>query len=183
MRFFSSLFFCFLLMRSAAAQETKDSTAKPNYPSLFQFATSTGPVLPNHVAGMTEIIPATFFNLYTSWTYFPIEVGYMFGQADGYSIKRQFYSITNDINLFDMTYFWAVGIQMVEYENEVTSPYNHIGPRKRGGWHYGMGMKYEINKFLFIRPEINVAIRPARMLYVGVGIGFSWPTESSSDKK
>lgn len=163
--FFSFLFIC----NQTEAQQSGELSSEPSW----ELATTTGVLLPSNVAGVTELLPPVQFSIDKSLTHFRLEGKYLFASSEGVKLRKYFLSIKNDVNLFDMNYFWYFGINLSEHLRN-TIDYVDSNFIRQTGWHYGFGLRLYANKRVFIRSEIQASIRPGRMLYTGIGIGFSF---------
>ncbi|MCB0356356.1 MAG: hypothetical protein KDD40_05080 [Bdellovibrionales bacterium] len=140
--------------------------------TTWEFATTTGTTLPSSsFQGVTENLPSVLFTIDRGFQYFRIESKYLFASSEGVTIRRLHLLLKNYVEIFEVNYFWSLGVGMTQYKRN-TNNYNDDGFNSSGGWQYAMGAKLKINKRLFFRAETGAYIRPGRSIYVGVGLGF-----------
>lgn len=160
-------------MAQVGSQESMDKSVSPHW----EFATTTGTSLPSNFAGVTELLPSVLYSLDKGFDYFRLETKYFFANSDGVSLRRAYLNIKNYVEVFDMKYFWSFGLGLTEFSRQ-TIDYNDASPLRVGGWHYAMGTKVDINKKVFVRAEVGAFIQPGRTIYVGIGFGLNFGSES-----
>lgn len=128
-----------------------------------------GPLLPNQIRGMTEIMP-----VWGARYAIPIRKGHLeIGAANAQSYGTSYYngsaSYRGDFNLDDMYALAYAGLD-VHYWNPPSEPYNMIF-----GFHAGGGFAANLGDLLWFRTDMKFNVNPGTALYIGFGLEWRQP--------
>jgi hypothetical protein len=155
----------FLLATNAAAQQ--QDPEKQEY--AFEWGAHTGPLLPNQVEGITEIMPTWGARVGFPHRKAFVEIGGTSSRAYGTSIYTGSISYRGDITVETLTGIFYAGLDL----HHMTPP-DQSGTLEGGG-HIGAGIMTLIGDVAWFRADMKLNINPGTALYIGFGIHFRIP--------
>lgn len=155
---------------SVGAQEQED---KNKIGSVFGL--HTGPLLPNQVPGMTEIMPVWGVKYGA-----PVRKGLIeFGVANSRSVGVIYYngsiSMRGDFNLDDMFAVTYAGLD-IHYYSPAGSTFNSYF-----GGHVGGGFAAHLGDLLWFRTDMKFNLNPGTALYIGFGLEWRAPAGDTQE--
>jgi hypothetical protein len=135
----------------------------------WEYGVHTGPLLPNQITGVTEIMP-----MWGARVSFPsrkamIEVGLSNARAYGITMYDGSLSYRGDVTVESLTGIFYLGLD-----------FNHItdatgSTQMVGGGHVGAGLMTLIGDSLWFRTDMKFNVNPGTSLYIGFGLVFRMP--------
>ncbi|HEX4924684.1 MAG TPA: hypothetical protein VFV50_11380 [Bdellovibrionales bacterium] len=160
-----ALFIALLLVASPAFAQQPELEKKIG----FEWSVHTGPLLPNQIEQVTEIMP-----MWGARVGFPnrnafVEVGATSARAYGTSLYNGHISYRGDITVESLTGIFYAGLDLYH----ITPP--EQSARTEGGGHIGAGLMTLIGDVAWFRADMKFNINPGTALYIGFGINFRLP--------
>jgi hypothetical protein len=158
--------FAAVCISSQASAQNPDSEKKEYG---FEWGLHTGPLLPNQLEGVTEIMPT-----WGGQIAFPnrkafIEIGATSSRAYGTTLYNGYVSYRGDVVVDTLTGIFYAGLDL-----------HHITPSEQtgqvyGGGHVGAGLMTVISDVAWFRADMKLNLNPGTALYIGFGIQFRLP--------
>ncbi len=126
-----------------------------------------GPLLPNQIEGMTEIMPQWNAQYGFQYRKAILELGFASAKGNGVTYYNGFLNYRGDFPLDDMTAIAYVGLDMHHYYPVSTAP-----PITEGGGHVGGGIMTLLGDNVNFRADMKFNINPGTALYIGFGFEF-----------
>lgn len=129
----------------------------------------TGPLLPNQIKGMTEIMP-----LWGAHYAFPVRKGHLeIGIANAHAKGVDYYngsvSMRGDYNIEDMFAIVFAGLD-THYYAPAGEPFGMFF-----GAHVGGGFAANLGDLLWFRADMKFNVNPGTALYIGFGLEWRLP--------
>lgn len=164
------LLFALLLVASPSFAQQPEQDKKIG----FEWGLHTGPLLPNQIEQVTEIMP-----MWGARVGFPnrnamVEIGATSARAYGTSLYNGHISYRGDITVESLTGIFYAGLDLYH----ITPP--EQSGRTEGGGHVGAGLMTLIGDVAWFRADMKFNINPGTALYIGFGITFRLP-DSGND--
>jgi hypothetical protein len=157
----------FMFSLGAAAQQDQEDPNEQKYG--FEWGIHTGPLLPNQVEDVTEIMPTWGVRVGIPHRKATVEVGANSSRAYGTTIYDGFVSYRGDIVVESLTGIFYAGLDLYH----LTPP--ESSGRVEGGGHIGAGLMTIIGDVAWFRADMKFNINPGTALYIGFGVVFRLP--------
>lgn len=154
----------FLQCPLAFSQEEKDDQKKADFGEAYGL--HIGPLLPNQITGMTEIMPALGARYAFPLRQGHAELGLINANAWGTSYYNFSASYRGDFSLDDMFGLMFIGLD-THYYNAPSETYKLFF-----GAHVGGGFAIPVGDKLWFRSDMKFNMNPGTALYIG--FGFEW---------
>lgn len=147
-----------------AQQNPDDKKTEPH------FAAQLGPLLPNQIEGMTEIMPT--WNLLYGFPYRKghLELGGASSRGNGVEAYNGFLSYRGEVPMDDITAILYMGIDIHHYY-----PLGGLSPRTLFGGHVGGGFTTLLGDTVWFRGDMKFNVNPGTALYIAFGFEFKLP--------
>ncbi len=161
-KLFMIVFSFLLCVQSTFAQEEKDEGKDKKFGSIYGI--HTGPLLPNQIQGMTEIMPVWGVRYGLPVRKGMLEMGVANARAYGVEYYNISASIRGDYNIDDMYALIYAGIDS-HYYSPNGAPFNMYF-----GAHVGGGFAAHLGDLLWFRTDMKFNVNPGTALYIGFGL-------------
>ncbi len=157
------VFFCGIVN----AQEEKDEGKDKKFGQVY--GAHTGPLLPNQIVGMTEIMPVWGVRYGFAVRKGTLEFGVANARAKGVEYYNGSASIRGDYNIDDMFAIVYTGLD-THYYAPAGGTFNMFV-----GAHVGGGFAAHLGDLLWFRTDMKFNLNPGTALYIGFGLEWRQP--------
>lgn len=158
----------------AQQKEDEKSDTKP----MPEFSLTTGPLLPNQIEGVTEIMPTWGFRYSVPKKAASIDYGMLMSNAKGVTLYDAYLSLRANIKVETLIGIAYIGPD-IHYDKVAGGE-----SKTYFGGHIGGGMMMQIGGLLYFRTDMKFNVNPGTSLYIGFGFSLGLPDEKEdTDKK
>lgn len=143
-------------------------------PNSYELGIHGGPLLPNRVAGVTEILSMVGVRAAAPTDKGMFELDFITGRGLGVVYHSASFDYRLDIVNDYRPVFFLLGGHVDSFEPLERSQ------RIAFGWHYGGGITEKIAGPIHFRADFRHRFGPGSELYIGVGILYRFPSSASS---
>ena len=162
-----SLFIVILFVSfNVNAQEEEDDIESGSSKRRKGFSVSFVKLLPNQIAGATEIVTLGNISLYMPISRQDLIFGYTTGSGSGVEWSDFSISTTSNVKIADLDSFVYIGADLVNYTTSVANN------RTEFGGHVGGGVEFYLNETVTFRSEMKFNVNPGTSLLVMFGFMF-----------
>ncbi len=138
-----------------------------------EFGFHTGPLLPNQIEGMSEILPVWGLLFATPFRRGLLEFDLANSRGEGVVYYNAAVSYRYDVTLDEVTGMLSAGLDLHQW----SSPPDDT-TRMVGGGHVGGGLLVPMGDSMWFRTEMKFNMNPGTSLYIGFGLVLRFPEEA-----
>lgn len=165
------LVFKFIFLLGGLLSVPNLSLAQPKTPEKesskygTEYQLHTGPLLPNQITGMTEIVKSWGGGVGIPLKAGVLECGAINGRGDGVEYYNPFVSLRGDVKFEDLFGIFYIGLDVLHYRPADSTEFLTVG-----GGHVGTGIMIKGGGQLWFRSDMKFNVNPGTALYIGFGI-------------